>query len=136
MVMRMLIGVVAGIVVAFLCVFAVEFVAHGLYPPPAGLDASNPADQARLLAAMPAAAKALVLLAWFMGALAGAWTANRLAGRSLAGWIVALLVIAAGTATMVMIPHPAWMWAGGLARPLLGAWIAHRMSARRPARAA
>ena len=134
--MRIVMGAVAGIVVAFLCVFAVEFVAHGLYPPPAGIDASDPAGQARLMAAMPAAAKAMVLAAWFLGALAGAWTANRIAGRSLAGWIVALLVIAAGIATMVMIPHPAWMWAGGIALPLLGAWIADRMSARRPAAAA
>lgn len=134
--MRMVMGVVAGIVVAFLCVFAVEFVGHGLYPPPAGLDPGNPADQSRLMAEMPAAAKALVLIAWFVGALAGAWTANRIAGRGLAGWIVALLVIAAGIATMVMIPHSAWMWAGGIALPLAAAWIADRMSARRPAGAA
>ena len=131
--MRIVLGVVAGVVVAFLCVFAVEFIAHGLYPPPAGLDASNPADQARLMDSMPAAAKAMVLLAWFVGALAGAWTANRIAGRSLAGWIVALLVIAAGIATMVMIPHPAWMWAGGILLPLIAGWIADRLSARRPA---
>jgi hypothetical protein len=134
--MRIAMGVVAGIVVAFLCVFAVEWVAHGLYPPPAGLDSSNPADQARLIDAMPAAAKAMVLLVWFVGALAGAWTANRIAGRSLAGWIVALLVIAAGIATMVMIPHPAWMWAGGILLPLLAGWIADRLSARGPAAAA
>ncbi len=134
--MRIVLGVVAGIVVAFLCVFAVEYVGHGLYPPPAGLDASNPADQARLMDSMPAAAKAMVLAAWFVGALAGAWVANRIAGRSLAGWIVALLVIAAGVATMVMIPHPAWMWAGGILLPLAGAWIAERMGARRPAAAA
>ncbi len=131
--MRIVMGVVAGVVVAFLCVFAVEYVGHGLYPPPPGLDASNPADQARLMDAMPAAAKAMVLLAWFVGALAGAWTANRIAGRSLAGWIVALLVIAAGIATMVMIPHPAWMWAGGILLPLIAGWIADRLSARRPA---
>jgi hypothetical protein len=129
--MRIALGVVAGIVVAFLCVFAVEFVGHGLYPPPAGLDATNPADQARLMEAMPAAAKALVLLGWFLGALAGAWVANRIAGRSLAGWIVALLVIAAGVATMVMIPHPIWMWAGGILLPLAAAWIAERVGARR-----
>ena len=134
--MRILMGVIAGGVVAFLCVFAVEFVAHGLYPPPAGIDAADPAGQARLMEAMPAAAKAMVLAAWFIGALAGAWTANRIAGRSLAGWIVALLVIAAGIATMAMIPHPGWMWAGGIALPLLGAWIAERMSSRRPAAAA
>lgn len=134
--MRIVMGVVAGIVVAFLCVFAVEYVGHNLYPPPAGLDPRNPADQARLMDSMPAAAKALVLLAWFVGALGGAWTANRIAGRSLAGWIVVALVIAAGIATMVMIPHPAWMWAGGIALPLLAGWMADRTAARPGAAAA
>jgi len=123
-------GVIAGVVVAFLCVFGVEMIGHSLYPPPAGLDLDNPADQARVMEAMPSAAKAMVLAAWFVGALAGAWTANRIAGRGLAGWIVALLVIAAGIATMVMIPHPAWMWAGGVLLPLLAAWIADRMAPR------
>lgn len=134
--MRLAMGIIAGIVVAFLCVFAVEFVGHSLYPAPAGLDLHNPADQARVMEAMPAAAKAIVLVGWFVGALAGALVANRIAGRSLAGWAVALLVIAAGVATMVMIPHPAWMWAGGIALPLLGAWIAERMAGRRGAGAA
>ena len=126
--MRMLMGIIAGIVVAFLCIFAVEYIGHSLYPPPAGLDLSNPADQARLMAAMPATAKAFVLIAWFVGALAGAWTANRITGRSLAGWVVALLVIAGGVATMLMIPHPVSMWAGGILLPLLAGWIADRMS--------
>jgi hypothetical protein len=134
--MRILMGVVAGVLVAFGCVFLVEMIGHSLYPPPAGLDMSNPADQARVMEAMPAAAKAMVLGAWFLGALAGAWVANRIAGRGLAGWIVALLVIAAGVATMVMIPHPAWMWAGGILLPLLGAWIAERMDTGRTAGAA
>lgn len=136
--MRVVLGVLAGLVVAFLCVFAVEWVGHSLYPPPAGLDLEDPADQARLMQAMPAAAKAMVLLGWFAGALAGAWTANRVADRSVgrrgvAGWIVALLVVAAGIATMLMIPHPAWMWAGGILLPLAGAWIAERIGTRREA---
>ena len=134
--MRMAMGIVAGIVVAFLCVFAVEFVGHGLYPPPAGLNLGDPADQARLMEAMPAAAKALVLAAWFAGALAGSFVANLIAGRSIAGWVVALLIVAAGVATMIMIPHPAWMWAGGIALPLLAGWIAQRMSERGRAGAA
>jgi hypothetical protein len=128
--MRMTLGIVAGIVVAFLCVFAVEIVGHSLYPTPAGLDVNDPADQVRLMAAMPTAAKAVVLVAWFIGALAGAWVANRIAGHSIAGWVVALLVIAAGIATMLMIPHPAWMWAGGILLPLLAGWIAERLTAR------
>jgi hypothetical protein len=133
MIMRMALAVVAGIVVAFLCVFAVEMLGHALYPPPAGLDLNDSSDQARLMDAMPTAARAFVLLGWFAGALAGAWSANRIAGRSIAGWAVALLVIAAGVATMLMIPHPGWMWGGGILLPLLGAWIASRMAARRGA---
>ena len=134
--MRMAVGIVAGILVAFLCIFAVEWAGHRLYPPPPGLDMSDPADQARLMEAIPAVAKTFVLLAWFIGALAGAWTANRIAGRNIAGWVVALILVAAGIATMLMLPHPAWMWAGGIGLPLLGGWIADRMSAGRRARAA
>jgi hypothetical protein len=133
MIMRLLMGIIAGIVVAFLCVFAIEFVCHSLYPPPAGLDLTNPADQARLMEVMPATAKALVVLAWFVGALAGAWVANRIAGNSLAGWVIAGLVIAGGVATMFMFPHPAWMWAGGILLPLLAGWLAARMAPGRPA---
>ena len=132
--MRVAMGIVAGIVVAFLCVFGVEWIGHSLYPPPAGLDINNPAAQARVMEAMPAAAKSMVLAAWFVGALAGAWVAIRIAGRSIAGWAAALLVIAGGVATMLMIPHPAWMWAGGILLPLLAAWIADRLSARRKRR--
>jgi hypothetical protein len=136
MILRVAVGIVSGLVVAFLCVFAVESIGHGLYAPPAGLDINDPADQARVIDAMPAAAKAMVLLAWFVGALAGAWTANRIGARSIAGWAVALLAVAAGVATMLMIPHPAWMWVGGIALPLLAGWIADRMARRSPAGAA
>lgn len=127
--MRILLGVLAGVVLAGLCVFAVEAIGHTLYPLPAGLDPRDPADQPAMMAAMPAAAKAIVLLGWFVGAWLGAWAANRIAGRALAGWIVALLVIAAGVATMLMIPHPAWMWAGGILLPLAAGWLAQRLAA-------
>lgn len=126
--MRILLGVLAGIILAGLCVFAVEAVGHSLFPLPAGLDPSDPADQRKLMEAMPAAAKAMVLLGWFVGALLGAWAANRIARRALAGWIVALLVIAAGVATMIMFPHPAWMWAGGILLPLAAGWLARRLA--------
>jgi hypothetical protein len=41
-----------------------------------------------------------------------------------------LLVIAFGVATMIMIPHPAWMWVGGIVLPLLAGWIADRSTKR------
>ena len=127
--MRILLGVLAGAILAGLCVYVVELVGHSLFPLPPGLDPKDPADLPAVMAAMPAAAKAMVLLGWFVGALLGAWAANRIARRALAGWIVALLVVAAGVATMAMIPHPAWMWAGGILLPPAAAWLAQRLAA-------
>jgi len=130
--MRIVLGVVAGILVAFLCVFGVEMVGHSLYPPPEGLDLRNPADVERLMASLPAMAFVFVLGGWFLGSLLGAWTANAVANRGLAGWIVVLVVVVAGIATMAMIPHPVWMWVAGIALPLAAGWLAQRL-ARVPA---
>ena len=119
--MRILLGIVAGVVVAFVCVFAIEMVGHTAYPPPPDIDLTKAADVERLMATLPAAAFAFVVAAWFFGALVGAWVANAVARRALAGWIIALLIICGAVATMVMIPHPAWMWGAGIGLPVLAA---------------
>ena len=126
--MRIVLGVVAGLATAFVCVFAIEFVSHMVFPPPPGTDVTNPADLERLMEIIPPAALALVAAAWFVGALAGAAVANAVAKRALAGWIVALLVICGGVWTMIVIPHPIWMWALGILLPLLAAWLAQRLT--------
>jgi hypothetical protein len=126
--MKIVLGVVAGIVVAFLCVAGIETIGHLAYPPPPGTNLTDPAQVARIMDNVPAAALAFVAAAWFVGALAGSWTANVVARRALAGWIVIVLVIAGGVATMMMIPHPAWMWAMGIALPLIAGWLAQKLA--------
>jgi hypothetical protein len=130
--MRIAAGIVVGLVVAFACVLGVEMIGHALFPPPDGIDLSDPAEMERMVSLMPAGALAFVVAAWFIGALVGAWLANLIAKRALAGWVVVLLVICGGIYTMVVIPHPAWMWAAGIGLPLLAAWLAQRF-ARVPA---
>ena len=127
--MRILLGVIAGAVVAFLCVMAVEYAAHMVYPPPPGLDVNDREQVARAMASAPTAALAIVVAGWFLAALLGAWVAAAVAKRALAGWIVTLLVVAACVANLLMIPgHPAWMWAAGLLLPLIGGWLAQRLA--------
>ena len=125
--MRTIVGVVVGLVVAFLGVFAIEAIGHILYPPPAGIDPANP-DLERLIASLPAGAFAFVVGAWFIGAFAGAWAASAIARHPLAGWIVAVLIGAGAVWTMLMIPHPGWMWAAGIGLPLLAAAMAQRLT--------
>jgi hypothetical protein len=126
--MRIVLGIVAGLVLAVLCAVAIETLGHSLYPPPADLDAGDPADLARLMEVMPVAALMFVVGGWFVGALAGAWTANAIARNPVAGWVVAGFIVLGAVATMVMIPHPLWMWAAGIALPLAAAWIAARFT--------
>ena len=126
--MRIVIGIVAGAVIAVLCVAGIEMIGHLAFPPPPGTDLTDPAQVARIMANVPWAALAFVAAAWFVGALAGAWAANLIAKRALAGWIVVLLVLAAGIYTMTTIPHPAWMWAMGIALPLIAGWLAQRLT--------
>ena len=127
--MRILLGVIAGAVVAFLCVAGVEFLAHMIYPPPPGLDINDHEAVARAMASAPVAALAFVAAGWFLAAWLGAWLADAVARKALAGWIVALIVVAACIANLLMVPgHPAWMWAAAILLPLIGGWLAQRLA--------
>ena len=127
--MKIVLGIVVGLVVGFLVISGIEYVIHFmLYPPPPGTDIRDPADLERILAAMPTAAMALVALAWFLGTLAGAWVANRISGRAVAGWTIAAVAILGGVYSMVTATHPAWMWVSGIGLPLIAGWLAQRMA--------
>lgn len=126
--MRILLGVIAGAVAAVLCIFALEYVGHQIHPPPASFENASREEMARMIAQLPMSAFALVVAAWFLGALIGAWVANAIARRALAGWIVAVLVMAASLATVIMFPQPVWMWAAAILAPLVAGWLAQRLA--------
>src|SRR5688500_5841641 len=90
--MRILLGGIAGAVCAVRCLFVLEYLGHQIHPPPAGIENASREEMARMIAQLPMSAFALVVAARFFGALIGAWVANAIAKRGLAGWIVALLV--------------------------------------------
>ena len=126
--MKLAIGILVGAIVAISCVWAIEAVSHLIYPIPSGTDFDDPAVLATYFETVPLGGKLWIVAAWFVGALVGAWVANRIARRALAGWIVVSLVIAGGVATMLMITHPAWMWATGIGLPLIAGRLAQRLA--------
>jgi hypothetical protein len=97
-----------------------------VFPPPAGLDVTKAEDQARLMDLIPLGAKLGVVLAWFLGALAGAWAALRLSGWATAVWIIAAVMVALSLMTTQMFPHPLWMVVAAVVLPLLAAWLVVR----------
>ena len=126
--MRIALGIIAGIIVMVVVVFGVEFVGQQLYPLPAGLNVWDSEAMARYIETMPTQAMAFVALAWFLGALAGAFVANKIAQRAIAGWVVGILVVVFALFNLFTYPHPTWMWVAGIALPLVAAMLARRLA--------
>ena len=129
--LRTILGIVAGVVLAFVVLMGLEMAGHAAMPPPAGLDPADPEDLKQMVASASTAAKAWVVFAWFAAAVAGGWVARRLSRASWAGWVIAGLIVVGGIANIMMIPHPLWMQIAAVVAPLLGGWLVTRLPAGR-----
>jgi hypothetical protein len=121
---RMLIAIVAGIVLAFGCVAGFDALAQAIYPVPAGLDFNDPAVLATFVESLPFGAKAIIAAGWFFAPLLGAAAAIYIGRVSLTGWIVAAAFLAAATFNLILIPHPQWMAIAAFVLPGLAAMFA------------
>jgi hypothetical protein len=107
--LRTILGVVLGAIVAVIVVGVVEGVGHTIFPPPPGVNLTDPAQMATVMSRITFPAKIAVLLAWVLGTLAGASAGDVIAGRrAWAGRIVTLVVLALSIFNMITIPHPVW----------------------------
>lgn len=126
---RSLVAVVAGLVVAMLLIGGVEAIGRAIFPTPEGLDLNRVEDPARIMEAMPFEAKLSVVIAWFLGSLAGAAAAIAIARRVLPAWIVAVAIAGLGLWTTQLFPHPDWMLASAVVLPLVAVLVAKRLMA-------
>jgi hypothetical protein len=109
--LRAALAVVAGVVVGFAVVMAVEMLSTMAFPLPEGVDPMDEAAMREVMEDIPAGAMAMVVLAWFLGTIAGVVTAIRLhpMRERWPSYVVAGLLAAATVANLVMLPHPLWM---------------------------
>lgn len=130
---RMLAAGVITLLTGALLVAAVEWLGHRIYPPPPGLDPMDPASLARYMESLPFGAKAMVVLAWLVAAVGGAFAGGFVAGRHHGTFaIVASVGLLLGVALNAMfIPHPAWMLVAGVVGIPLCAWIGSLAAKRR-----
>jgi len=102
-VVRTLLAVVAGMVLAFVLVVAVEFFSAVVHPFPAGFDGNIPEHVRRY----PGWILGVVVLMWGATAAAATWVAARIGGR-LAGALVTLLLASALAFNLSMLPYVMW----------------------------
>lgn len=132
--MRNVLAVLLGIAAAGFAVMGVEMLGQVLFPPPAGLDPSDPRAVEAYIAAAPFGALAWVLIAWAVGALAGSAVAAKIASGprpQRQGILVGAILFVMAILNMFMIPHPLWFVALSPVACLLPALIGAMLGARR-----
>jgi hypothetical protein len=131
--LRVLGGIIAGVLLAVAIIIVVELVSHAIYPPPRGTNIDDPAAVARAAAQAPMGAKLLVILGWTLGTFCGCWLAGTIGKRAAPAVTPGVLVCAAAIANMFQIPHPVWFWVASLALVAIAAIAGAAVGARRPA---
>lgn len=134
--MKQIVAVVAGVVVAGLVIFGVEWMGHRLFPLPSDIDATDMESIKANAERIPAGAQMAVCLAWALGTLAGSFAATKIVKPNEVGnWspfrpalIVGLIMMAAAIVNLVSIPSPVWMWIAGLVVFLPAAMIGWRLA--------
>jgi hypothetical protein len=121
--LRIVGGVVAGLLAAFAVIMAIEYFGHAIYPLPADAALRDPEAPVDALS-MPLPVLLIVVFAWFTGALIGGAVAKRINGRWWSPWLVAGMVALGGILAVTMMPHPTWMQIAAVAAPLLGGLFA------------
>ncbi|MES2096606.1 MAG: hypothetical protein V4459_07580 [Pseudomonadota bacterium] len=124
--MNRVIGLIAGLIAAFAVIFGVEWIDTNLYPLPV-IESDDPGELAKIILAMPLAAKVLVVGGFFSGAFVGGAVALRLSQWRPSGWIIAIVIALGGIASVMMIPHPVWMRVAAVVAPFVGGWLAERI---------
>ncbi|MGH7729988.1 MAG: hypothetical protein ACRENJ_01920 [Candidatus Eiseniibacteriota bacterium] len=122
-VVRGILAVIAGMLVAFVLIVVVQTIGTRIYPPPP-MDRTNIDSIKAAMAQIPLASLLFVLLSYAAGSVAGGWVAARFAPRDKMAHAMTLaaLLFCLGIMNLISLPHPPWFWVASSAIYWLGAW--------------
>lgn len=123
-------AIIGGIAIAFLTVMLVDMLNHSIYPPPPGLDFTDPDAIRPYLDTLPIGAFLLIMASSMVAAFVGTLVASyvgTIQPRNCA-IIVGGMVFAATVANFIAIPHPMWLAIATLLGVVVSAWAAMRIA--------
>ena len=131
--LRRAVAVLAGLAAGVALITAVQALNTRLYPPPPGLDWTEPGALAELMARMPVGALLMVELSYAVGSLGAGAAAGMLSRERpyLPAAVVGALLTLAGFANLAAIPHPVWFAVVTTATYVPCALLGARMAASR-----
>lgn len=108
--LKNVLGVIVGLFIGLVMLGVVEFAAQLVFAPKEGLDINDPVAMKALQENQPGPKLVMLLAAWVLGPLAGAWVACELGDhrRVKAGMVVGLLMQLIGIRVMITVSHPLW----------------------------
>jgi hypothetical protein len=106
---RKILGVVFGIIVAGLAVAGGEFILAAIWPMPIGGGMPDAVAMKTFMANVPLGMKIGLAVVYAVATFFGAAVASNAARGRWAGWVITTLMLMATVANFVMLPHPVWL---------------------------
>lgn len=128
-VLRIVLGLIIGVVVGFGVVMLGDYLNHRFFPPPPDVQITNPEAIRAYLQNAPMLSLLGLPVTWTIAAFASAFAAAKIAMRAWAGWVTGGLLFAATGANLALIPHPLWMLIAAIVFVPAAAWLGARMGA-------
>ena len=128
--LRDILACVAGVAIAFLIVFLADELSHMMYPPPPGLDFSDPEALRPYIATMPIGAFLFILASSIVAAFIGTLVACYIGTIKPLNCAIVVggIVLAASIANFIAIPHPSWLAIATMAGVVAAAWFAAQLA--------
>ena len=107
---RTILALLIGLITGFLLIGLLEMVGHLIYPPPPGVDLTNPEIVKELIKNAPTGALILILISYAIGAFAGGLVAMLIGKKSPGLYIggVGGGLLGGGILNLINLPHPLW----------------------------
>jgi hypothetical protein len=114
--LRVILGVVGGIIAGSLCIWGVETLNHILYPYPAGMKANDMEAFKSYIENLPFLGKFMVIVGYAVGALVSGFISTKIAknGKPTAAVICGLIFLSFTIYNMMVLPTPIWFWILGI----------------------
>ncbi|MDO1560014.1 hypothetical protein Q0812_11310 [Brevundimonas sp. 2R-24] len=125
---RMIGGVLAGAVTAFVLIWLMQLVSHYVWAPPA-IDPTDREAMREFISRMPLLGKLSIPLIYALATAVGGYVGARIGWDWRVGLGSTALVLLATIANLFMLPHPLWLAVLMLLAVALPGWAGARLGA-------
>lgn len=113
---RKILAVFAGVIVASICIWAIETLNHMLYPYPDGMKPNDMEGFKSYVETLPFLGKFIVIVGYAVGALVSGFIATKVAkdGKPTAAIVCGIVFLVFTIYNMTVLPTPIWFWILGV----------------------